>query len=170
MSHIKVGYDELNSEFVQYDNSSVLTDSPDLSGVEFTKFAIDALADRHFGKNYQSVEAISETSTTSTAVWSTKLTLTTPSLQSGNYILFVSYKWQNSGANRAQDTRVQRNSSDALTWVSFNPNVSERSLSSAAINFNSISGVQTITLQFKVNGSGTTTYMSDARLNFWRVS
>lgn len=118
---------------------------------------------------YQTASATVETSTTSTTTFQTKLTLTTPSLPSGDYRLDFMYKWRNAGANRAQDTRIQRNSADALTWVNFNPNTSEKTLNSGFLIFSSISGVQTITLQFKVTGSGTTTYMSEARLAFTRV-
>lgn len=119
---------------------------------------------------YQKVVDLTETSTTSTTVYSTKLTLVTPNLPLGDYRLEFNYKWRNAGANRAQDNRIQRNSSDALTWIVFNPNVVEASLQSGFINFDGISGVQTITLQFKVNGSGTTAFISNARMDIVRIS
>lgn len=119
---------------------------------------------------YQKSVDLTETSTTSTTVYSTKLTLVTPNLPLGDYKLEFSYKWRNAAANRAQDNRIQRNSSDALTWITFNPNAVEASLQYGFINFDGISGVQTITLQFKVNGSGTTAFISNARMDFKRIS
>lgn len=112
----------------------------------------------------------SETSTTSTTTFLNKLTITTPSLPLGDYELQFMYRWRNLAANRRQGTRIQRNASDVLLWESFNSNTAERSLQSGIIHFNSISGVQTITLGFKVVGSGTTTYMSDAYMKFQRLT
>lgn len=118
----------------------------------------------------QKVTNDSETSTTSTTVWSTKLSLTTPSLPSGDYELEFMYRWRNSSANRRQDTRIQRNSVNVLTWESFNPNTAERSLQSGILHFTAISGVQVFTLDFKVIGSGTTTYMANAYMKFQRIA
>lgn len=118
---------------------------------------------------YQSVSAVAETSTTSTTVFATKLTLTTPALPSGDYELAFSHKWRNLAANRSQDTRIQRNAANLLTWVSFNSSTVEASLQSGFSTLTAISGVQTFTLQFKVVGSATTTFMSEARMRIMRV-
>jgi hypothetical protein len=118
----------------------------------------------------QHVEAVAETSTTSTTVWSTKLTLTTPSLPLGDYEVTFMYKWRNSSANRRQDTRIQVNSANKIAWESFNSNTAEQSLQSGFFLLESVSGVQTITFQFKVVGSGTTTYTSEARMKIKRLS
>lgn len=119
---------------------------------------------------YQTTSDTVETSTTSTTTFLTKLTLTTPSLPSGDYRLDFMYKWRNANANRSQDIRIQRNSANALTGVNFNPALAENSLNSGFLIFSAISGVQTITLQFKVSTTATTTFMSEARFAFERVA
>jgi hypothetical protein len=80
------------------------------------------------------------------------------------------FKWRTSGANRFLDFRLQRNSSDIYTGILFNGNVSSRPFDSGFIPVDSISGVQTFTLDFKVSGSGTTVYMSEAYMEIWRIS
>jgi hypothetical protein len=124
-----------------------------------------------FGTEYQNVTGIAETSTNSTTVYSTKLTLTTPAtLPSGTYLLSWTHVWRALGANRAMDFRIRRSTTDLITTVEFSSNVSTRELKSGFVNTGTISGANTFTMEFKVNGSGTTVYIRDASLQLWRIS
>jgi hypothetical protein len=119
---------------------------------------------------YQISEDATETSTTSTTTYSTKCTLTTPSLPYGDYKIEYSYKFKTANANREGDVRVQRNSADVAAWVSSILRTQTYDRHGGFLIVTGISGVQTVTLQFKVNGSGTTVYMSQAVLKFSRLN
>ena len=119
---------------------------------------------------YQAVSAAAETSTTSTTTFLNKLTLTTPSLPLGDYRLAWRYNWRTLAANRFLEERVQRNGANIATAIRLNANVAARPSDSSFVNLLAISGVQTFTLDFKVNGSGTTVYMSAAELELWRIA
>jgi len=119
---------------------------------------------------YQKVSATAETSTTSTTTFSNKLTLTTPALPSGNYRINWMFKWRAANASRFLDLRVQRAAANIFTAIPFYANVTSRLFESGFLPVDSLSGAQTFTLDFKVTGSGTTVYMSDAYMEFWRIS
>lgn len=122
-----------------------------------------------FGSYWQTTSDSGETSTTSTTVWSTKLTLTTPSLPSGDYILNFTFVWRAANANRTLDGRVRDGSTDLLTFRPFTPSTSEQAVASGFIFLSSVSGVKTYTLEFKVFTTATTVYMRNAVFGFWRV-
>jgi hypothetical protein len=117
---------------------------------------------------YQTAISAAESSTTSTTVWTTKVSLTTPALPLGDYRLGWRYKWR-AGANRQLDFRI-RNGSDLFTSQPFTPSAAERRADAGFLSVTGISGAQTYNLDFKITGSGTTLYMSDAYLEFWRVA
>lgn len=119
---------------------------------------------------YQKASATAETSTTSTTVYLNKLTITTPSLPLGDYRVAWSFKWRTAAANRAHDVRVQRNAANLIQYINFAPNVAEAPASSGFKFAEGISGVQTLTLDFKVSGSRTTAYMSEAMLEIERLT
>jgi hypothetical protein len=119
---------------------------------------------------YQKASATAETSTTSTTVYLNKLTITTPSLPLGDYKVSWSFKWRTAAANRAHDVRIQRNAANLIQFINFSPNVAEFPASSGFKFVDAISGVQTLTLDFKVSGSGTTAFMSEAMLEIKRLT
>lgn len=118
---------------------------------------------------FQTALAAAESSTTSTTTWTTKVSLVTPTLPSGDYRLGWRYKWR-AGANRQLDFRIQRNGANAFTSQPFTSSAVENRADSGFARFNGISGVQTFNLDFKITGSGTTLFMSEAFLEFWRVT
>jgi hypothetical protein len=118
---------------------------------------------------YQYGNASSETSTTSTTVWSTKITLTTPSLRIGTYKIYWSTKWRTAAANREIDVRITdgtttlHESRHSLLRLQGTPNLSGYTVVAG------ISGVKNFYLEFKVGGTATTAYLSDSWLDVKRV-
>jgi hypothetical protein len=123
-----------------------------------------------YGTEYQVVQAAAETSTTSTTVWSNKLTLTTPSLPLGDYQVGVRFKWRMAAANREADFRIQRGGVDLYTWRPSYIRTQGIPQESTGAYVSNISGVNTFTLDFKINGSGTTIFTSSAEMYLIRVT
>lgn len=143
----------------------------DNTGTTFTSLDTQAalIEAKVFGEFFQNSEAAAETSTTSTTTFLNKVTLTTPVLTLGTYIIKWNFKYRAQNASRFIDVRVQRAAVNIKNYQKFYPNVSERPNDSGYIVVSGISGIQTFTLDFKVSGSGTTVYMSEAYLTIWRV-
>lgn len=146
------------------------------TGREYWKYASGSGSDKWllvtvFGSESQTSSDATETSTTSTTVYSTKLSLVTPAtLPLGDYAIFARFKWRAGNANRAADFRVQMAGSDLFSWVGFVPSLAANPLEMGLDRVNGISGANTFTLDFKVNGAGTTIYVSEAKLFFWRIA
>lgn len=118
---------------------------------------------------YQFVADATETNTTSTAVWSTKLTLTTPSLRIGTYKLNWTFKWRALNANREIDIRIRDGATVVHTSIeSYLRTQGIPSVAGYEI-FSGISGVKTFTVEFKVFTTATTVYCADALLDIQRV-
>lgn len=118
----------------------------------------------------QKASDASETSTTSTTTFLNKLSLTTPTLPTGDYEISWRYKYRTAAAKREFEMRIQMNSVNQVTEIFSIPRTQARAGASGFFSIDSISGAKTFTLDFKVNGSGTTAYMSNAELVFRRVA
>jgi hypothetical protein len=123
-----------------------------------------------FGTQAYYSEALAETSTTSTTTFLNKVTLVTPTLPLGDYVIFWQFIWRALNANRNLDVRVQRGGVNVIGWTPFTANVADRQLLSGFRRITAISGVQTFTLDFKVSGTATTVYMSQANMLAWRIA
>lgn len=123
-----------------------------------------------FGNILYYQDADAETSTNSTTTFLNKISLTTPSLPIGDYLVQYQFNWRAANADRQIEFRVQRASADLDTGEPFSGSTADRPLISGFKRVQSISGVQTFTLDFRVGGSGTTVYMYNARLFVWRVA
>lgn len=125
-------------------------------------------------KSYRtSGTAAAETSTTSTTVYSSKVTFNTPNLPLGDYEILAYYK-PRAGANRAMTIRIREGSANILSFDEpFLTSASDKSKRHIAGRLLAISGVKTLTLEFKVgntlNSSGTTAYLSEAYLEIRRM-
>lgn len=124
----------------------------------------------YYGTEHQSVSASAETSTTSTTVWSNKLTITTPDLPLGSYRINYAFNWRCLAANREADFRIQRAAANIINWSPSYIRTAGRPREGGFVIVDNISGTQTITLDFKVLGSGTTVYTSAAYMTIYRVS
>lgn len=118
-------------------------------------------------------EDATETSTSSTTVYSTKITFNTPNLPLGDYEVLAYYKTR-CRANRAATIRIREGASNILSSDEpFYPNVRALPKGHIAGRLLSISGVKTLTLEFKVGNtlttSGSTAYMKEAYLEIRRM-
>jgi len=123
-----------------------------------------------FGAQLYYSEDNTETSNNSTTTWANKITLVTPDLPAGDYLVQYQFNWRSANADRQIEFRTQRDSIDIDTGEPFTGSISDRQLISGFRRVQSISGVQTFTLDFRVGGSGTTVFMYNARLFVWRIA
>ncbi len=122
-----------------------------------------------FGSEFTRAEALSETSTSSSSPQQ-KLRMTTGSLPSGTYRVGWSYSWWIDDTGKAGRYRLQMNDATQLMYHS------QRNNEKVAVNhpgsgfaYVTISGVNTFDLDYW-SESDKDTYISDARLELWRVS
>lgn len=98
---------------ISYDVSSLTANSSDLIGLDNAQTVVAALANRSYGKRFQTVNTAG-TFTTTSGTFQTIQTITTPSLELGTYMLFFSANFQKSNANSELETRFFINSSTEL--------------------------------------------------------
>jgi hypothetical protein len=146
----------------------ILSDNSTAAGVWVLTYTLDN--GNVFGTQAYYAEALAETSTTSTTTFLNKVTLTTPTLPTGDYIIFWQFIWRAANASRNLDVRIQRAAANVINWQPFTANVADRQLLSGFRRIIGISGVQTFTLDFKVSGTGTTVFMQQASLLAWRIA
>jgi hypothetical protein len=111
------------------------------------------------------------TETTTLSTWQEKLSLTTPSLELGSYILLVQAVMSGSKSNSQFEVRAQYDDTDTFGNLNAQAGVafSEYQFFTHTIK-ESISGVHTVDIDYRqVAGSG---YVSirGARVTYWRVS
>lgn len=122
-----------------------------------------------FGTYQQYEESDWESSTTSTSS-QTKVTLTTPSLPSGDYRIAFCYEWKGSDTGDKVIVDVVIDGSE------FNETKCEPESNSAWVSeagfkkFSNISGVKVFKIRYKNEKSGDTARIRRARLEFWRMS
>ena len=109
--------------------------------------------------------------TTTLGTWQNKLTLTTPSLEAGSYILFAQAIMSGSKSNAQYEVRAQYDDTDTFGTLNAQCGIafSEFQFFTHTIK-EDISGIHTIDIDYRmVSGSG---YVSirGARLTYWRVS
>jgi len=125
-------------------------------------------------KSYRtSGTSAAESSTTSTTVYSTKITFNTPNLPLGDYEVLAYYK-SRCGANRAVTIRIREGAANILSFDEpFYSNVADKPKGHIAGRLIGISGVKTLTLEFKsgntAQNTATTTWCSEAYLEIRRL-
>ena len=122
-----------------------------------------------FGTEYQSSESDGADTTNGTS-WSEKLTLTTPSLPSGDYIIQWSYQWKMSDSGTLFKGRVQINNAGDLTQHEQVPSFESNNHQVSGFAVRPLSGVNDIDLDYTSDSGGKTAEISKARLCIWRVS
>ena len=124
-----------------------------------------------FGQNYQSAVSESSVSTTSTT-FQNKVTLTTNSLPSGVYRIGWYFMWQLSSVSTLYKARVMLNGATTLMNITIQPQSATTTLRHPIAGFyntGTISGIQTITIDYGVVTTGTA-YIESARLEIWQVA
>jgi hypothetical protein len=146
----------------------VLNDNSTSNGIWGLSYPLDS--GNVFGSNVEYIEDNSETSTSSTTVWLNKLSLAIVDMPEGDYLCEFQFIWRAGNANRSLDVRAELNNVTQITWKPFTANVADRQLLRGVFRSVGISGNNTFELDFKVGGSGTTVYMSEAKMFVWRIA
>ncbi len=107
-----------------------------------------------------------ESSTTS-ATYQQKLRLTTTSLVSGTYM--IQYSWEMDGDNNHGFTRAQLNDATDLSEDRYDSSLIDYIMISG-FAIESLSGVNTIDIDFRANSGGDTMLIRRARIALWRIS
>lgn len=172
MANIKIAALEIDGVELEYPAERDLSaEDTTFNDSEYSSTKVGpALREILFGKRYQNVLVAAETSTTSNSVFSTKATITTPDLPSGNYRLSWSFKWRASAANRGIRYRIQNNSVTNLEAIEFAASASAKPNAAGTTIFENLSGVNNITLGFNIGVGSGTVYMSNVVFEFWRIS
>lgn len=147
----------------------VLRDISTSSGLWGLTYTVDS--GNVFGTEIYSVIDESETSNNSGTTWVNKLTLNTPStLPLGDYMVQFQFIWRSSSANREADFRFRLNGSNIVAWQPSTGRTQDRQLLSGFKRIDDISGVNSITFDFKYANSSTTIYVQQARMFIWRIN
>ena len=124
-----------------------------------------------FGTEYYYAESLGNSSTTSTAVWSTKVTVTPSApLTLGNYLVIYSCVHVTLNANRETDVRITQ---DATTLFEVRTSILRTQGKypiSGIVKVLGVSGTPSFKIDFKVGGTATTSTVSEARLAIWRIN
>lgn len=113
--------------------------------------------------------SVGETSNTSTTVDATKVTLVTPNLPIGNYILEWSFKFRCAGANRRSRVNIKDGVTEIIDHIEHYQDAASYPVISMRKVIPNISGVKTYTLNFRVDGTNTTVFISEATLSIRRL-
>ncbi len=109
-------------------------------------------------------------STTTSGTFQEKLTLTTPNLASGNYVLFWQAELEHE-SDTDMEVQLQQNDTTVLGLLGAESSVSDSPELAGAIRcFTGISGVQDFDIDFRVSSGAGTITIKRARMVFWRTN
>lgn len=117
---------------------------------------------------YQETVNEGNSTTTSTTTYANKLTLNTPTLPLGDYVVEWTFRWLSANANRGVQVRVFDGTTEFVNCIDFTASVSQQTCMAGFAFLNGISGSKTFTLDFRVGIGSTTITMSHARFMFRR--
>lgn len=121
-----------------------------------------------FGSEFQYITSITESATTNTA-WQQKVRMTTTTLPSGTYRIGWSFSW---GADsRSYDFKSQIQLNDTSTIMSMNEELKDPDsyVQTGGYYYSTLSGVNTIDLDWSTENSSMTARLKDVHLELWRV-
>lgn len=124
-----------------------------------------------FGTEWQLAESNGLSSTNSTT-YQNKLTLTTGSLPSGTYRVGWTYSWSHGSTGSDFEARIQLNNSTDLMNHAQEPKDAgtDQLHRHSGFEYITVSGVNTIDLDFRTDNSGDTAYIQRVKLELWRIS
>jgi hypothetical protein len=158
------------AQFVDFDVTGLTTDSPDLTGLNETQAVVEALANRHFGKNFLVAVTTGTLTTTSTTFIDTQ-TITTPSLPTGNYLVYGYASYLKSLIAGQVETRIFLNNTTEFSLGEVPMDDDDFFFQSSIIAYlPNLSGVNTIDLQFRKANGGGNIQTRNRNLIFFRVS
>lgn len=149
-------------EILNFEDGVTASESATISG------AVDISISSVFGTEYDYVEDLTESSTTS-ATFQQKLRMTTSNLPVGTYrIGFYLETWQSNAAD-AVEWQVELNDTTVIATAIQEPDDLTDSFSYGGFSNESLSGVNTIDIDYRQQ-RGSTAYIRRTRLELWRVS
>lgn len=125
-----------------------------------------------YGTQHTEVESLGESTTTSTT-FQNKLTLTTPSVPAGRYRVGWSFTWRYSNGSNDLRARILEDGSTTRWEMRQEPQDTGSDQQHPADGFayiNLTAGVHNFNLEYCGSTGGSTAGISQARLEFWRVS
>jgi hypothetical protein len=158
-------------------SQKVVTDF-DLDNVARVQNALDPLLPQDYVTlaflqsltNQYNAEAVAETSTTSDVTESTKVTLVTPSLPLGDYILEWSFRRRANAANKRMYVNIRDGGALLVDHDEHFADSVQNAATSMRKKLTGISGVKTYTLNFRADTNNTTVYMSEALVTLRRIA
>ena len=129
-----------------------------------------AVSDPIFGENITYVESLSQTQIGITGTWASKLLLTTPSLITGVYRVTYTCRVWSAVSNGNIATEILQDGSISIITSSKEPKDTDDRLIVTGYIEIPLTGVHTFDLRFQKTKGGGTVFISDARLEIFRVS
>lgn len=123
-----------------------------------------------FGQFYTYEESLGA-STNVTAVFANKVTLTTPSVDAGKYIVNWNFTWNMNQTSRSFVAQIDQDAGTILWDMEQEPKDGSTGQEHPAAGFAQVTltaGAHTFELDFANNGGGTAR-ITNARMSFWRV-
>jgi len=155
---------------VSFDVSSLTGNSLDLVGLSQVQQVVSALANRHFGKQFQPAFTAADLTTTSTTFIDIQ-TLTTPSLPSGNYLAIGYASYQKTLLAGQIQTRIFLNNTTEFGLAQVSMDDDDFWFHSTTFAYlPGISGVNTVDLQMRKSNGGGDILTRNRLLLFVRVS
>jgi hypothetical protein len=143
----------------------------DMRFKDITNTANLTLMELRFHEKWQFAQDITATTTTSTAVYTTKVTFTTPTLVAGNYWIGWKAKFSTSGANRSVQFQWREGATVLETGQAFSPNLVATNHFSGKQVRTLAAGSFTYLLEFRTGTAGAaTSTCSNALIWIMRVS
>ena len=115
--------------------------------------------------------SLGESSTNSTS-YVEKMRLTVSGIPEGNYRIAWAFSWRHSKTNTDFSCRIQLDDTEDLFYYVASPYVDVNYWSPVASFYfydALVSGTHHVDLDFKSSSTGSTSYLKDAKLEFWRV-
>lgn len=122
-----------------------------------------------YGSHYQYAESLGGTSNNSQTTYVSKVTLTTPSLPSGNYEVTLKSIYYHGTNGRQVQLSFLRNTVEFENYTLYVTSNQSRAVHYTKTLFTAISGVQTFDIQFRSVGNGTAN-LGNTSLSFRRVA
>jgi hypothetical protein len=124
-----------------------------------------------FGTEYVYAESLGQSQTNS-ETFQNKVTLTTGNLPSGTYRIGWAFNWALDASNENFEAEIDQVSQGQLWSMIQEPKDAgnDQQIPASAFIELSLSGVQNFELNYRTSDSNDTAFISDAKIEFWRVS
>ena len=156
---------------LQHEEAELVDLDENMALMGFTRIATDpATTPLHYGDNYQEVESLGE-SFSSTATLQEKLLLTTASLPLGDYQITTTMQVRATQASTQIQVVAELDASISLGIANLKAGIADSTVFMSPWGLlKAISGVHTVALQFAKPSGGGEAVISRVRIALWRVA